>query len=481
MNIATGELSRVVRELETSLPGSFVTKITQVASTGWVFSLKKGGDKRHLLLAVSKSNSRAHTVSEAPEKKLPEDTFGKMIKKTLSRTWLSSVSQPGHDRVIELTFETASGTKKIVAHLMGASGNVYLIDEKGMITGVATDRGKEKQRPGAIYQPPENKERMGGDDNPPEPDGFSFNRQMERRYENIAEEEALDEARKSAQRPLKAERKKTRKKIKALNADKDSLLSYADGKKIGDLLQANFPRLEKGTESVTLTDLFDPEGKEVTITLDPSKAASENIERYYKRFKKYEKGLPRIEKMIADLIRKEKELEKSIADIEATDSIDKLSFTTISETKKKVLKSPSKKNKKESAPPGRRFISSEGYLILVGKNDRENDELSGRFANGRDLWLHARDYPGSHVLVRLPKKIDLPQKTLREAAQLALKYSKAVKAGKGEVTYAYAKHVKKPKGFEAGKVTVADGKTIFVRLEKETIEKMAERARDQNG
>ena len=401
MNIRADELSVVVAELEKSLPGSFVIKVMQIASSGWVFSLKQGAARYHLLIAVSKSNSRAHTLSKAPDKKFSENGFGKTIKKTFSRSWLSAVQQPGDDRILELTFETATGAKKLVAHLMGASGNIYLIDDKEMITAVALDRGKGKQSSGDTYQPPENSEIKKADDALPSPDGFSFNRKMERRYENITEEETLFEARQAALKPLKAERKKTGKKIKALTKEKESLLSYAEGKKIGDLLQANFYKIEKGAKLIALTDLFDPAGKDLTIALDPAKTPSANIERYYKRFRKYERGLPRIEKMIVSQVEREKEIDKSIAAIEGATSIDQLPDSALRERKKQTTK---KASKKESAIPGRRFVSSEGYLVLVGKNDRENDELSGKFANGRDLWLHARDYPGSHVLVRLPKK-----------------------------------------------------------------------------
>ena len=131
----------------------------------------------------------------------------------------------------------------------------------------------------------------------------------------------------------------------------------------------------------------------------------------------------------------------------------------------------SRPNRKQAANeerrgPFRRFISSDGHQIFVGRNARENDELTFGLAKSDDLWLHARGTPGSHVVVRLEKGTDPPPETIRDAATLALLYSDLKKSGKGDVIYTRRKWVKKSKGQAPGAVTVTQEKTMYVTLDK---------------
>ena len=126
--------------------------------------------------------------------------------------------------------------------------------------------------------------------------------------------------------------------------------------------------------------------------------------------------------------------------------------------------------------PFRRFTSSDGLAIYVGKNARENDELTFGLAKSDDLWLHARGTPGSHVVVRLEKGSDPPPETIRDAATLALLYSDLKKSGKGDVIYTRRKWVKKAKGQAPGAVTVTQEKSLFVSLDKTRLAGLKERS-----
>jgi len=113
----------------------------------------------------------------------------------------------------------------------------------------------------------------------------------------------------------------------------------------------------------------------------------------------------------------------------------------------------------------------------VGRNARENEELSLKFAKSDDLWLHAQGTPGSHVVVRLEKGSDPPPETIKDAATLALLYSDLKKSGKGEVIYTRRKYVRKAKGQPPGTVTVTQEKAIFVTLDKTRLQALKERSR----
>jgi predicted ribosome quality control (RQC) complex YloA/Tae2 family protein len=114
--------------------------------------------------------------------------------------------------------------------------------------------------------------------------------------------------------------------------------------------------------------------------------------------------------------------------------------------------------------------------IYVGRNARENDELTFGVAKSNDLWLHARGAPGSHVVVRLEKGADVPPETMRDAATLALLYSDLKKSGKGDIIYTRRKWVKKAKGQAPGAVTVSQEKSVFVALDKTRLAGLKERS-----
>jgi predicted ribosome quality control (RQC) complex YloA/Tae2 family protein len=116
----------------------------------------------------------------------------------------------------------------------------------------------------------------------------------------------------------------------------------------------------------------------------------------------------------------------------------------------------------ESIPGVRRYRSSDGYEMLVGRGARDNDHLTFRVARPHDLWMHAADYPGSHVVVRNPSRQEIPHRTVIEAAQLAAHFSQARASGKVDVHYTERKFLSKPKGAAPGLVRISSFRSIAV-------------------
>jgi len=110
----------------------------------------------------------------------------------------------------------------------------------------------------------------------------------------------------------------------------------------------------------------------------------------------------------------------------------------------------------------RRYRSSDGYEVVVGRSARDNDQLTFKVARPNDLWLHAGDYPGSHVIVRNAKREEVPHRTIIEAAQLAAKFSQASKDSKVTVHYTPRKFISKPKGAAPGLVRMSSFRSITV-------------------
>lgn len=480
MSVTASEISRVIAELEEALPGAFLNKIVRSGPEDWVFVFRAGGAKLPLLVSLSSASGRIHLTSHTPEAEMERGHFTDMLKKHILGARLASIAQIAGDRVVMMTFDTAHGLRSVAAEIMGSRGNMYVMDEHGSVMSAALDR-KSRLSTGQAYAPPPAP--AGRDFTPSQAVGaspggdFAFNRQMEKKFESTAKAERLAKFKSAALAPLRAEMKKSAKRGRDLALEKEGLLRHSGCKRLGDILSANFALLKKGALSIKAPDVYSADDATVEISLDPAKGPVENIQRYYKLYRKFEKGIPRIDVEIEALEKRVKELSEKIAVIEKMEEMaEALKASTPTAQARQRGAGKNKKEEKGRPKFARRFISTDGIEIIVGRTDRENEEITFKVANGRDLWLHARDYPGSHVVARLPKNAEPSQTTLRECAMLAIHYSKAAKSGKGEVTYSRAKDVTKPKGAPPGKVYVRGAKVMQVKVEPEKIKEMKERA-----
>jgi predicted ribosome quality control (RQC) complex YloA/Tae2 family protein len=165
-----------------------------------------------------------------------------------------------------------------------------------------------------------------------------------------------------------------------------------------------------------------------------------------------------LERELAMLEEKRARLDQAIA------TRDRSALTEFEGQKTKAAKPSSERQKKSTITlPGlRRYLSSDGYEVLVGRTARDNDQLTFKVARPNDLWLHAGDYPGSHVIVRNSSRTEIPQRTIIEAAQLAAKFSQASKDSKVAIHYTRRKFLTKPKGAAPGLVRLSTFKTITV-------------------
>lgn len=478
MSVTATEISRVIAELEEALAGAFLNKIVRSGPEEWVFVFRASGVKLPLLVSLSPASGRIHLVRYAPSAEVEGDHFTGLLKKHLLGARLDHIRQVSGDRVVIMAFDTARGKRSVAVEIMGSRGNMCAMDERGAVMAVALDR-KSRLVTGQVYAPPPagaGKDITAAGQGAATPSGdFPFNREMEEKFESSAKAERLARFKASVLAPLRAEMKKTAKRRRDLALEREGLLRHHDCKRLADILSANFASLKKGAPSINALDVYSPDGATVDIALDPAKTPAENIQRYYKLHRKFEKGVPRIDAEISAMETRERELAGKIAEIEKMEDVPETA--QMSPSPAQAMRRGSVKKKEKGTPKfARRFISTDGIEIIVGRTDRENDEITFKVANGRDLWLHARDYPGSHVVARLPKNAGPSQTTLRESAMLAIHYSKAAKSGKGEVTYGRVKDVTKPKGAPPGKVLVRGAKTMRVKVDPEKIREMKERA-----
>ena len=259
---------------------------------------------------------------------------------------------------------------------------------------------------------------------------------------------------------LKNEIAKTEKRISKIKAELSDAENADLYSSLAELILANINNIPKGADSVNLKSLGDDSGLELEIKLNPSKSASANAKEYFRKAKKARASKDTLEKRLSD---SEKYFTRLLdlheGSIENTEDLGAgLRDLGLLAEKKAKPKKP------EPRKPYRSFRASCGWEILIGKSNRDNDELTFHIAAGDDYWFHAWQAAGSHTVLRLPDKSSKPDKqTLMEAASLAAWFSKARNSSKVPVAYTQVKYVRKPRKFPPGKVLIEREKELMVR------------------
>ena len=232
----------------------------------------------------------------------------------------------------------------------------------------------------------------------------------------------------------------------------------------GELLTANLHSLKRGQRCVEVQNYYSPEMNPVKIELDPQRSPSENVQQYFKRYTKAKRGRSVINQLIADNTAEQEVLRAYALEVEKASTLDELLATRAEFGKKGWIKSGKQRKKKAlSETTFRKFISPNGFQMYVGRNSKENDLLLRQIATARDMWLHAKQIHGSHVIIRNPEnRPDIPMPTLLQAAQIAAFFSKARHTSYAPVDYTWARYVVKPKGSAPGFVTYTREKTLYV-------------------
>lgn len=252
-------------------------------------------------------------------------------------------------------------------------------------------------------------------------------------------------------------RKINNQKIELENCDKK------EEKRIcADLLNASLYAVKTGDKSVKLINYFDPNMSEVKIKLDPALNPSQNAQKYYKEYRKAKTA----EVMLAE------QIELAFEELEYVDTVFySLTQATTTEDLDEIraeiagqgyIRVQQRKNQKEKVSKPLEFTTSEGFKVLVGRNNKQNDKLTLKDANRNDIWFHTKDIPGSHTVLVLDGK-EATDKAIEEAATLAAKHSKAKDSSLIPVDYTKIRYVSKPQGSKPGMVIYVNQKTAFIK------------------
>ena len=246
----------------------------------------------------------------------------------------------------------------------------------------------------------------------------------------------------------------------------------------GELITANLWQIKKGDKEARVVNYYDEEGGEVTIPLDPTLGPSENAQAYYHRYQKARSGKTIIIEMVEKSRQELDYLEQVDLTLQAADSMPELE-----EIRRELVAEgylgDKKADKKDRRPGGGKGAqaakeaenkpappmtvrSTDGLEIWIGRNNRQNDYLTLKLAAPHDIWLHTKEIPGSHVILRVLPGQPVPERAIHEAAALAAWHSKGRESASVPVDYTLKKHVRKPSGAKPGMVIYDNQKTLWV-------------------
>jgi len=441
-------LQRIVEELRTNLTGRYLGKIIQLSSVSFAFDFGLRGE--FLYVNVDPASPRLYLIrrrlKELERASVPLGPFGQLVRDKLGGRSVTSVEREVADRIVRLNFDSLT----LLAQLTGRTADLFLLD------GLQVEGGLRTQIKG-IYQPPPIREISVKEDLPGQ---ISSPSEAADAYYSALDRDRAFEARANNVRSQLLKSLRQKEKLKQ-NLERD-LADHGDPdehKRIGDLLLANVATASRTGNKVTLTDYYADGAPLIEIEMDENTSLQDEAARRFRLYGKAKHAREEIASRMVQIDREIAQLHGRLEEIQKIlDQKDEAALVPFITTKPAA-----KRRSKEPEIKGvRRYRSTDGYEILVGRAARDNDNLTFKIAQPNDLWLHAGDYPGSHVVIRNPTRKEIPHRTIVEAAQLAGKFSQASEDSKVVIHYTPRKFLAKPKGAAPGLVRLSRFKSITV-------------------
>ena len=337
-----------------------------------------------------------------------------------------------------------------------------------------------------------------------QPPCASLGEAVERLARHLAGRQALDGEKGALRQILRRLDGRLRSRRVKLVAEVEEFSRADLYQRMGEVLVAHQGQVVRGAREVSLPDHASGTEATITIPLDPTLAPAGNAERFFRLARRGRRGAMRVATRLAETDRELTRVQAWAERLAAMDGREGLADIRkelegmprlLSPADRAILaaagadeapaRAPQARREQPGAraargdrkqgPEPRRFASSDGLPILVGRDNEGNDYLTVHLARSEDLWLHVQGFSGSHVVVRvLDRKSGVPRRTLIEAAQLAAYYSQARSHGKVEVSYTLKKYVRKPRKSPPGLVTITQEKTVTVKPDKSLVAKLAQ-------
>lgn len=426
----------------------------------------------------------------------PVGPFFRDVERELRGATLRDVTQVGGDRIVAFAFRSESGeARTLIAELVGRHANLVLLGNADRVSCVLVPAPKEKSDPrlvvGAPYVPPPG--RAAGSDEPsirsafPAPtaeaplmrsastDLAPLSWIVENALGSQAERARHDDVARNLLERAERKLKNARSLLAGLEKRRTAADEAERVQQDGELLKANLARITRGSKEIVVDDLYDPDLAPRRITLDAKLSPRENLERVFEKAKKLERSRDAVAGEIALVTTRIEALATLVAAARAEGAdLEALEADAIA---REILDAPQSTvdGRQEKVAPRLPYKTYAGYAgteIRVGRNARDNDDLTFHHARGNDLWLHTADTPGSHVVLVVEKGAEPHPEELLDAAHLAVHFSPIAGATKARVHVARRKEVHKPRGAKPGLVTLSGGRILELRMQPDRLQRL---------
>lgn len=464
-------ISLIVAETAPLLTGRAPGKIFQLGprSLAIDFGLQDAG---YLFISVEPAAPRLYLIKrrvrDLEKQSSLLTSFGLGMRKELSGTRLVTVEKEPGDRIVwfALAGEDDLGIPKqrtLVAQLTGRSANLFLLDERKIIMHTMRPSPGEGTGIGDAYEKssnhPTSEKREAKLASLIRSGDLSASETADRYFNSLIEENAKAARIASARANL---RRKVSQQERLLQQLQNDLREHEDPeqhRRIGDLLLANLTTAKRAGPHVTLIDYFAEEAPTLEVAIDASVSLPEEAARRFALYARSKRAITQINSRVQTVRSRLGELDAEAQLLERQIAAGQFPSAATPSTDNPETK---RKSERKQVRGTRQYLSSDGFEILVGRTANDNDHLTFKIAKPNDLWLHAADYGGSHVVVRNSTRKDIPHQTLIEAAQLAAYFSQAKKSPKADVHFTERKFVSKVKGGKPGLVRLQRFKNLTV-------------------
>lgn len=478
--------------------GAVVQRVWASGERGVALQLRRPGQTLLLLISLHPRFGRAHFIPKKPRQPAQASALIMLLRKRLLGALVRGVAVDGADRLLTLELDVVDPTwvpdtsaeeleegaartpvprvrHRLIGEWCGRATNLFLVDDAGQIVAQQAADVLRELSQGDVWRAPVPPPALTRTQRFVEVADHATPRSAAIHAVYTAQEEE-DERRQAAERlerALRAQLKRHKRLMANLEGDLERAGEAQRYRRFGELLQGAHGKVARGAKLVRVVNYYDEALAEVDIPLDPARSLQENIARYFKQYRRMHAATEGIEARLMEAMEREVRLQEALAwlkeEVRGADEIEAREEALLAArdlVPVRVQALPARRGVARAQRPYREFVASSGAAIYVGRSAAANDELSVRIARGRDVWLHARDWAGSHVLLRMERDGEPLQADLWDAATLAAHFSKGQGATRVEVLHTRAKFVRKPKGYPVGMVTVAGGASLAVKIDE---------------
>jgi predicted ribosome quality control (RQC) complex YloA/Tae2 family protein len=488
MSLNWKEINLVLEELD--LEGAQIQSAAQSAFDVIVLRVHKKGETKQILISLSPGACRIHETFAAFPKSEKPLRFVQFLNSKIVNGWITEAAQLGDNRIVRLVVKRAAAPTaaptaaapqaavfKLYVRLWSNAANFLVTDEDGVVLDAMRRLPKRGEITGGSYSP-EPQPNPKGEGSPPEnaeakekpareyevrelPGEGSFNKKIDAFYAAQGGPLSLEALREQARKTCEGSMGRISAALQRLREKEASFADAGRLKSYGDLILSNIAAIRPGDKWLETEENGAPCGGLIRIELDPRISPAEQARKYYEQYKKEKSGLAEIKREIAAGEKELQEVTKKLARLLSENNPLILAKLLKSGAARGAGTSPAKK---EKARPGLTFRRGD-WLIIVGRDSGENDELLRRHVKGNDLWLHARDYHGSYVFIKQRAGKSVPLDILLDAGNLALFYSKGRNNGEGDLFYTSVKYLRRAKDGPKGLVIPTQEKNLHVKLD----------------